>query len=308
MKEQVNPLELIGFESLDFDLFDGNNKKIYHNGTSLTPDFLMKLNFKKIYKNITNSTADDFEPEFESLISQTATEELIKNTRKIIQRTYDGKSPDTSICERARDTIVEEVGEKLEKIECIGQLRVYDEYTFSHTVNVSSMCSALAFQLGYSEKDIKDLALGALLHDIGKMRIPKQVLNKPGPLDDDEFQLIKSHTIHGYNIIKQEMNLPERIARVALEHQEKFGGGGYPNRLKQNEISAFAQIAAIADVYDALVSKRVYKNPIPSSKAIKIMMEEGSKAFNPRMLYKFIYLANNKDSSNINPEELLEDI
>lgn len=306
---RVMPLELVGYEKLDYDLYDEQGELIYKRGDELTPNLIMMMNFKKIYKR-DEPVSFDFDEhrynkkhqgklEFESAISKTATEYLVTSTKRILKDTVDNKTPDMSVCEAARDTIVAEVGEKLEKIECIGQLRIFDEYTFSHTINVSTMASALGLTLGLTEDEVKDLALGALLHDIGKMRIPKDVLNKPGKLDAEEFQLMKSHTLLGYQLITKEMNLSDRIAKVALEHQEKYGGGGYPNALKGKEISLFAQVTSICDVYDALVSRRVYKKPILSHDALKMMLSEGSVSFNPFMLYKFIYLANFKDTTNL---------
>jgi putative nucleotidyltransferase with HDIG domain len=327
---RILTLELVGQEVLNYDLFDEEGQIIYKSGELLTPNILMMLNFKKIYrkdepvkilkpyinvvqddhvfhdKNISNKSykRKSFKKsELKSVISKKATEYLVQSTKNILQDIQDGKTPDISACTAVRDIVVNEVSANLEKIECIGQLRVFDEYTFSHTINVSTISSALGLTMKLSEKELQDLSLGALLHDIGKMKIPIDILNKPGKLDSEEFEIIKSHTIHGYKIILNEMYLSDKIAKVALEHQEKYGGTGYPNKLKGQEISLFAQITSIADVFDALVSKRIYKEPMPQHDALKIMLSEGSKAFNPFMLYKFVYLANYKDASNILTEE-----
>lgn len=305
---RIIPLELVGYEKLDYDLYDENGEILYKNGDELTPNLLIMMNYKKIYKrdepvklNFEALELDELseEREFQSVISKNATEYILKSTKKILKETFNGSTPSTSVCTAVRDTIVNEVADRLEQIDCIGQLRVFDEYTFSHTVNVSTISAAIGMTVGLSDEDINDLALGALLHDIGKMRIPKDVLNKPDKLDHDEFELMKSHTVLGYQLILKEMSLTERIAKVALEHQEKYGGEGYPDGLKGKQISLFAQITSIADVYDALVSKRVYKRPIFSHDALRIMLSEGSASFNPFILYKFVYLANFKDATNL---------
>lgn len=326
---RINPLELVGQETIAFDLYDENGKVIYPSGTSLSPNDIMMLQYKKVYKkeektktseNKLINVQDDHvfneksiaetdkrksfkKSELKSVISEKATEYLVQSTKNILQEVIDGKTPDTSACTAVRDIVLNEVSDKLEKIECIGQLRVFDEYTFSHTINVSTISSALALTMKLSEKEIEDLSLGALLHDIGKMKVPIDILNKPGKLEPEEFEIMKAHTVFGYKIILNEMYLPDKIARVALEHQEKYGGFGYPNKLKGKEISLFAQITAIADVFDALVSKRVYKPPMPQHEALRIMMNDGSNAFNPFILYKFVYLANYKDTSNLVLEE-----
>ncbi|EKE04527.1 MAG: hypothetical protein ACD_20C00052G0002 [uncultured bacterium] len=305
---RIIPLELVGSEKLDFDLYDEKGEIIYKSGDELTPNFLMMLSYKKVYRK-SEPVSLDFETknidtpketiEYKSLISQTATTSLIKNARQVLKATFNKDRPAIAVCNATRDIIVEEVGSNIEKIECISQLRIFDEYTFSHTINVSSMSTALGIVLGFNETDISDLALGALLHDIGKMEVPKDILNKPGKLDPDEFQYMRSHSLLGYQYIKKKMGYDDKVAQVALEHQERYGGGGYPNGLKGKEISLFSQVTAIADVYDALISNRVYKRAIASPDAIKIMLSEGSESFNPYMLYKFIYMANYKEAANL---------
>jgi len=307
--QRIIPLELVGKDKLEYDLYDENGQLLFAKGHPLDTGLLLRLNCKKVYKKL-DDVIDNIQDKniivkteqqakIESIISKTATETLVTNTKKILKEVMKSGSADTSVCEATRDIILDEVSDKIEKIDCIGQLRVFDEYTFSHTVNVSTMSSALGFTLGFDEEDLKDLALGALLHDIGKMRVPIDILNKPGKLTEEEFEFMKAHTTLGYHVIIDEMKLPEKIALVALQHQEKYGGFGYPNKLKGKEISVFAQVTSIADVYDALVSKRVYKQPIPSHEAVKIMLADGSKCFNPFMLYKFVYLANYKNSVDL---------
>ncbi len=314
--KRISALELVGKTILDVDLYNINGELLYPVGTQLNPSLVMQMNYMQLFiqpeKKKTKLIDDDYElvgePEIKSIIPDDVTENLVGNTKKILYDALDGKKPDINICEATRDIILDEVTDKLDKAECIGQLRVFDHYTYSHTVNVSSMCSALGIMLGFSEEDLKKLALGGLLHDIGKMRVSKAILNKPDKLTPEEFNEMKNHTIYGYDIIKKELRLPEDIARVALEHQEKYGGLGYPHGLKGKEIHLYAQVAAICDVYDALVSQRVYKKAIPSHEAIKIMLSEGSRSFNPFMLYKFIYLANYKDTSNLITPDGMEEL
>lgn len=310
--KRISALELVGKNILDMDLYNAEGEILYRAGTPLNPSIVMQMNYMQLFikpENKGSKLVDDDmelvgEPEIKSIISEEITSNLVDNTKKILYDALDGKKPDINVCEATRDIILDEVSDKLEKAECIGQLRVFDHYTYSHTINVSSMCSALGIMLGFSEEDLKKLALGGLLHDIGKMRVSKAILNKPDKLTPEEFAEMKNHTIYGYDIIKKELHLSEDIARVALEHQEKYGGLGYPHGLKGKEIHLYAQVAAICDVYDALVSQRVYKKALPSHEAIKIMLSEGSRSFNPFMLYKFIYLANYKDTSNlVIPEE-----
>ena len=305
--KRIAALELVGKTVLDINLYNAKGEIIYPVGTKLNPSLVMQMNYMQLYikeeVKKTRLVEEDMqlvgEPEVKSIISDEITEKLIDNTKKILYDVFDGKTPDKNVCNATRDVILDEVTEKIDKADCIGQLRIFDHYTYSHTINVSSMCAALGCILKFSEEDLKKLTLGGLLHDIGKMKVSKAILNKPAKLTPEEFAEMKNHTIYGYNIIKNDLQESEDVARVALEHQEKYSGLGYPYGLKGKEIHLYAQVAAICDVYDALVSERVYKKAMPSHEAIKIMLSEGSRSFNPFMLYKFLYLANYKDASNL---------
>ena len=301
---QIYPLELAGNFRLDYDIYDEKGDIVYKSGEELTPSLLMRLNYKKLFvKENRTSEASVVKKiphqKHSSVISEKATKILLSNTKSIMKKIYENETPDVHEYEDATDIILEEVGSKLENIDCISQLRIFDEYTFSHTVNVSSMASALAMVLELGDKQIKELAMGALLHDIGKMLVPKDILNKPGKLDEEEFKIMKSHTLLGYNYIKANLEVPEDVAKVALDHQEKYGGLGYPNGLMGKQISLYAQITSIADVYDALISNRVYKRAFDPEKAVSIMIEESEKSFNPYMLEKFLKLADTEQQIKI---------
>ena len=306
--KRVVILEHLGQESLEFDLYNSFREVVYEKGTPLTQDLILKFSVIPVYMDETEgaltseSVGEKYKSYNDSLVtvySKEIADYLINNTKKIINQLENGEIPEASVCEATRDIVLDEISSKIDEVESIHQLRIVDDYTFSHGVNVSSICAALAFKFDFNQKDIQDLTLAALLHDVGKTRIPAEILKKPKPLAPKELDIMKQHTNFGYDIIKNQMGLGERIALVALEHQEKYNGSGYPRGIKGKEISLFAQITSIADVYDALVSQRVYKDPMSPSDALKIMIAEGSKAFNPFVLYKFIYLVNNKSSDEI---------
>ena len=317
---RVNIKELEGVQILQYDLFTESGKLVCRKDTSLTPGRILQLSYVKLYRkgdediqevkleeppiiekiiekpvNIPLQLDDEVPeepPDLDSKISPEVRKTILKSTRDFLKYIELGMTPDVAICELISEKLVEEVANKIDEINYLGQLRVFDEYTYSHNVNVSALCVALGIKIGLRSGDIMDLALASLLHDIGKMRIPKEILNKPGRLTDKEFEVMKLHAPLGYKVIKDELNLPFKISRVALEHQERFGGGGYPKGIIGDDIGLFSQICAIADVYDALISKRVYKPPRTSQEAIKIMLSEGSKSFNPGLLYKFTHMAN----------------
>ena len=226
----------------------------------------------------------------ESLISPEMQVSIKSSMHDIIDSAATGTPPDPVVYNAARDQIVTEVLDTVDQISHLNQLRVFDDYDYSHGVNVAVLSVMLGHKLNITSNMLRTLALGALLHDIGKTRIPKQILYKPGPLTDKEYEIVKLHSPIGYKIIKDEMGLPEDVARIALEHQEKFDGTGYPRGISGEAIGTFGQIVNVCDVYDALVSTKVYSNPKPSQDAIKIMLNYGSKWFNPTILYKFSHM------------------
>jgi len=302
MMERILPLELVGQEQLEYDLLDEKGDVLYSKGGELTPDLLMKLSYMKLYRIISSPTGNYTknaileieEPEDSappSLIKETAREDLLSNTRKILQKAFDDEQIRLKDCVNSTKIIIEEVSTAFEKIECIDQLRIYDEYTYSHNINVSSLSTAVGMLLGLSKKEINELALGAFLHDIGKMKVPKEVLNKPAKLDLKELEIMRRHTSLGYRYIKEKFEIPDRIARVALDHHEKYSGKGYPNGLNSKMINRYAQITCIVDVYDALISDRIYKKGIPGDKVLTIMTSELKDDFNKEIFEKFLILA-----------------
>lgn len=201
-----------------------------------------------------------------------------------------GILPDPEVYNETRDKIVNDVLACVDEVNYLSELRIMDDYDYSHGLNVSILSVMLGHKVGVSGAGLRSLALASFLHDIGKVRIPKKIMNKRGPLTSKEYDIVKLHAPIGYQIIKDELGLSVELARVALEHQERFDGSGYPKGISGDKISKFSQIVSICDVYDALVATKVYSNPKPSQDALKIMLNYGSKWFNPGFLYKFAHM------------------
>ncbi|HBF38040.1 MAG TPA: phosphodiesterase [Firmicutes bacterium] len=143
-------------------------------------------------------------------------------------------------------------------------IRNHDSYTFSHSVNVCVIASLIGSVMGFDRNELQILGIGAMLHDIGKVRIELKILNKKDPLETYEFDLMKAHPLEGYEILRQSVHMSYLPAHVALQHHEREDGSGYPKRLKGTEIHLFAKIVAVADVFDAMTSERVYKAAAPA--------------------------------------------
>ncbi|MDD3149749.1 MAG: HD domain-containing protein [Candidatus Gastranaerophilales bacterium] len=197
----------------------------------------------------------------------------------------------------ARDTLVEEVMPIVDRITYRSELKIPGEYDETHGTNVSLLSVMLAKKMDLNEYQIRDVALSAMLHDIGKTRVPKSILHKttPGPSD---IKLIQLHSQIGYKIITKEMDLPEYIAKVALEHHEKNDGSGYPYGLSGDLISLQTQIVSVCNMYDNLTANKAPIRVDNPKMAIKAMLEMGSRWFNPEVLYTFVHMANYNDNHN----------
>lgn len=166
-------------------------------------------------------------------------------------------------------------------------MRSYDDSTYVHCVNVALICNIFGNWLNLSEEQIKALTVAGLLHDIGKLEIPNEIITKPGKLTRAEYEIVKTHTTRGYEILKQ-THVDPRILNSALMHHERYDGSGYPLGLLGPQTEEFAKIVAIADVYDAMTSARVYRGPMCPFKAIRKLEEDGIQKYEPRYILTFL--------------------
>ena len=166
-------------------------------------------------------------------------------------------------------------------------IKSMDNYTYSHCVNVAVISIILGISLNLPKKKLTYLCIGALIHDIGKSFIPKEVLQKPGRLTPEEFEIIKYHSRYGYDFIKNFFDLSSHIKLIVLQHHERFDGLGYPNSLRGDKISYLARIVSIADVYDALTSDRPYKRAMCPSDALEYLMSNAGTLFDYDMINIF---------------------
>lgn len=154
----------------------------------------------------------------------------------------------------------------------ISALRTSDEYTFRHSVDVATISMILAKHLNFSQQEMHDIGLCGLLHDIGKADIPSTILNKPGRLTDEEFEIMKEHPVRGYHTLLGHHQFSQEILLGVLQHHEKMNGSGYPLHLVANQIGKFAKLITVADIYDALVTDRPYKAAYSPREAVEMLM------------------------------------
>ncbi len=166
-------------------------------------------------------------------------------------------------------------------------MREYDDSTYTHCINVSLICVVFGQWLGMSDEDIEKLSLAGLLHDVGKLLIPEEIVKKPAKLTDDEFEVMKTHPYKGYELFKN-TPLDSHVKNAILMHHEKCDGSGYPYGLESDAIDPFAKIVSIADIYDATTSARIYRGPLSPFEVIDLFQQEGYQKYDPRYIMTFM--------------------
>ena len=170
----------------------------------------------------------------------------------------------------------------------ISRIKSKDEYTFMHCVGVSALLVSFAIEMGLPEETLEDLAVGGLVHDIGKALVPQQVLNKPGRLDESEFGMMKSHVTHSRELLLGLPGITQNALDVALLHHERVDGSGYPGGVAGDSISLIGRMSAIVDVYDALTSVRVYKEAWEPTHAMKHLFENSGSLYDGDLVQRFV--------------------
>jgi HD-GYP domain-containing protein (c-di-GMP phosphodiesterase class II) len=211
-----------------------------------------------------------------------------KAVSNIIHSVRSGYGIDVKHTRDVSEKLVEEVLQAPDAIMNLMDIKSFDDYTFTHNINVATICLLIGQTLGLPAEDMKELGEGGILHDVGKLKIPVSILNKDGKLTEQEFDEMKMHPSYGYEILSKSKGISSRAKLIALQHHEKFQGGGYPKKLKGNEISLFARICAIADVYDALTTDRPYRVAMTPYEAMKILNSGIDNHFDPKILTAFI--------------------
>lgn len=207
---------------------------------------------------------------------------------KILNSLNEQKTINVSEAKESTDAIVDSIFRNQDALTCMTRLRIKDEYLVEHSLNVSILMTLFAKHLGFERRLIEDLALGAFLHDIGKVLIPPEVLHKPGKLTEQEYQEIKNHVNLGMEVLQESPELPDIALEIVQQHHERIDGKGYPNQIADDAISQYGRMIAIVDSYDAMTAERVYKAGMHPIKAFKILMKESPNSYDSSLVEQFV--------------------
>lgn len=217
---------------------------------------------------------------------------LYLEARQLQKRAFDdiakGNSINVEEFQRCADGIIDSLFRNQDALLCISRMREKDSYLLEHSVNVAILITIFARHLKFDDKTIEQLATGALLHDIGKIKVPDAILNKPGRLTEPEFAQMRKHVEYSRDILLQTDGISAISLDVAANHHERLDGKGYPRGLIANHISLHARMIAIVDTYDAITATRVYKDGQTSIKALKILRQDSPSHFDTVLVTQFI--------------------
>ncbi|CAM5318453.1 HD-GYP domain-containing protein [Thauera mechernichensis] len=199
-----------------------------------------------------------------------------------------GKQIELEKIEPLVERIVDSIFCEPDALAPLARLKEHDAYTFQHSVSVCALMVAFARTLGLDRPTIREIAIGALLHDVGKAKVPDAILNKPAKLTDAEFDKMKSHVVQSKIILQASPGISQIALDVAAQHHERFDGSGYPNKLRGDEISLYGQMGSIVDVYDAITSNRVYHKGMAPTEALRKLLSWTDGHFKPDMVKAFI--------------------
>jgi putative nucleotidyltransferase with HDIG domain len=244
---------------------------------------------KKISGNDENQVSDLRENEYykEMEKARNIHRQTIDAAREALDSIKKGRSFSVSQIEEASQNIVESILRNPDALISLCQIRGYDEYTYTHSVNVSVLTTSMASTMGYNRDQLLEIGVGGMLHDIGKMRVPESILNKPGKYTDWEFNMMKKHPEYGMEIVKDKKNISEFSKKLIIQHHERYNGKGYPRRLKGAEIDEIGLIGAVADVYDALTSNRVYRAAWTPQKALAVIFQGCDEEYSRNIVERF---------------------
>jgi HD-GYP domain-containing protein (c-di-GMP phosphodiesterase class II) len=285
------------FEELPFDIFlylDGKIITYLKQGELLTDDKILNLHAKDSGESFFVQEKD--RQTYRDHVKGSMNSDLISNNEKasilressiaILEELYE--APDVARALEQSKPIIADLLNFMENApESIGNLislSGHDFYTYNHSFDVSIYSLGLGQALGFDKQTLEELGQSSLFHDVGKRNVPLEILCKKGPLDENEWVLMRLHPTYGLKILNEHPGISEAVKAACYEHHESWAGGGYPQDLSKHEIHPFGRLVALTDTYDAMTTQRSYNTPMKPTEALTLMKDKLSGRFDPEML------------------------
>lgn len=227
-------------------------------------------------------------PEEETPKAKAAIEDASERISSMMDAVKNGGTLDASAVRNVVEPILESVIRNSDALMWLTKLRTKDTYTYSHSIDNCALAIAFGRHMGLPKRDIRTLAVGMLLMDIGKMKVPDEILNKTTPLSEAEFRIVKRHVDHGVDILRNTKDISDDVINIALTHHERFDGSGYPAGLIGTATPVYGRIAAIIDCYDAMTSKRPYGKAVSPHRALQDIYNWRNKYFQDELVEQFL--------------------
>lgn len=267
--------------------YNADGKALLRAGVTLTQEYVSSLRlmgFRSVYVN-DEFTADIAVDDF---IDETVRFRAVSAVKGIMEKYIAGEAVEQQEVKAVVDRLLNSIRGKKNLCAGLSALRSYDDYTYGHSVNVCLLAMVTGASLFYDTKKLYELGVGALMHDIGKMLIPLEILNKPLGLTSKETELMRRHTHNGFEILRKYVDISLLSAHVPYEHHEWYDGHGYPRGLKGEGIIEYARITAVADVFDAVTNDRIYRPRISMYQAYNLVSSQMGTHFDRRIALRFL--------------------
>lgn len=268
-------------------IYDGQGRILLAKGTELHPQYIKRLQELGIWSVYIQ---DDLTAgiEIDDVVSERTRVQVMQTTKEALMKVQAGNSIESKKIREAVSNIMDEILQTQDLIVHITDIRSLLDHTFGHSVGVCILSLLTGMAIGYDQLRLKELGTGALMHDVGKAVIPKDIINSPHVLTAEEYKLVQSHAAEGFEILRKSENISSVVAHVAFQHHERFNGKGYPRQLQGHEIHEYARIVAIADVYDALTTDRPYRKRLLPHQVIDMLTDSGDTDFDSEIIKEFI--------------------
>lgn len=278
---RVKPGDVLGR-----NIFSEKGQVLLKSGIKLTQVYINRLrNLGVLYVYVEDARLEDVVVEDEKLmkLKQTTMKSMVNITKNI--HDFNGRKLKDSFSEV--EEMVNYIINMGDVNKSLYDIKTYDNYTYVHSLDTCIMTAFLGMSSGLNESELKEISIGAILHDIGKIKIPNNIINKKGKLTDKEFEEIKKHPIYGKEMLVKNLAIPNNIIKIVEQHHERIDGNGYPYGLKGNQICKNAKIVCICDVYDAVTNDRCYRKKFTPNDAYELILSGSGVMFDEELVRNF---------------------